>query len=131
MPYLLDTDPCIAIMRSEPAVIAELSSRNPSDCAVSTVTVYELFTGVEKCSDPAGERAKVDTLLNAMTIIAFDRTAAEEAGRIRATLESAGQPIGPYDTLIAAQARIRGLTLVTSNTGEFSRVAGLPIENWR
>ena len=55
---------------------------------------------------------------------------AEEAGNIRAALERAGKPIGPYDVLIAAQARRRGATLVTANEREFARVPGLKTEDW-
>ena len=39
-------------------------------------------------------------------------------------------PIGPYDLLIAGQARARGLTLVTANSREFLRVKGLGCEDW-
>ena len=49
---------------------------------------------------------------------------------IRAFLEARGQPIGPCDTLIAAQARRRGATLVTLNTREFARVPRLSVEDW-
>jgi tRNA(fMet)-specific endonuclease VapC len=57
----------------------------------------------------------------------FEPEDAEEAGDIRAELEREGRPIGPYDILIAAQARRRGALLVTANTGEFTRVPGLKI----
>jgi tRNA(fMet)-specific endonuclease VapC len=55
---------------------------------------------------------------------------AEEAGDIRAALERSGMPIGPYDILIAAQARRRGAVLVTANQREFARVPGLRTEDW-
>ncbi len=44
---------------------------------------------------------------------------------------AAGSQIGSYDVLIAGQAKERGLTLVTHNVGEFSRVKGLRIEDWQ
>jgi hypothetical protein len=59
-----------------------------------------------------------------------DRQRAEEAGEIRAAIERAGTPIGPYDVLIAAQARRRSALLVTANTGELARVPGLNAEDW-
>jgi tRNA(fMet)-specific endonuclease VapC len=49
---------------------------------------------------------------------------------VRAKLEHAGTPIGPLDTLIAAQALARKLTLVSNSEGEFKRIAGLRLENW-
>jgi tRNA(fMet)-specific endonuclease VapC len=63
-------------------------------------------------------------------VIEFDQEDARQAGEIRATLAAAGTPIGPYDVLIAGQARARSLVLVTRNTGEFSRVGGLHVEDW-
>jgi tRNA(fMet)-specific endonuclease VapC len=60
----------------------------------------------------------------------FEPEDAEEAGDIRAALERSGTPIGPYDTLIAAQARRRGALLVTANRREFARVPGLRSEDW-
>jgi tRNA(fMet)-specific endonuclease VapC len=39
-------------------------------------------------------------------------------------------PIGPNDTMIAAIALNHGLTVTTHNTNEFSRVAGLQVEDW-
>ncbi len=53
-----------------------------------------------------------------------------EYGDIRAELEAAGQPIGANDFLIAAHAYALGLTLVTNNTREFTRIRGLKVENW-
>ena len=60
----------------------------------------------------------------------LDLPAAEIAGRIDADLMARGLRIGPYDTLIAAVALAHGLTLVTHNTAEFSRSAGLRLEDW-
>jgi tRNA(fMet)-specific endonuclease VapC len=51
-------------------------------------------------------------------------------GEIRATLEKAGTPIGPYDLLIAATAVAKDIILVTHNTMEFSRVSGIRLEDW-
>ena len=65
-----------------------------------------------------------------MAILSFDDCAAEEYGQIRVDLERKGTPISPLDTLIAAHARSRGLTLVTNNTCEFFRVENLPVEDW-
>jgi tRNA(fMet)-specific endonuclease VapC len=122
---------CIAAMRSHPKVIQRMAAVPPGDCAISAITGYELYTGVEKCSNPAKERAKVDLLLKTVQHLLFEFSAAEEAARIRALLESQGQPIGPYDVLLAGQARSGSLILVTDNTREFSRVPGLTLENWQ
>lgn len=62
--------------------------------------------------------------------VSFDAEDARHAGAIRAHLTAAGTPIGPYDALIAGQARARRLVLVTHNVREFARVPGLQVEDW-
>ncbi len=68
--------------------------------------------------------------LSPITILQFDEYAAEEYGRNKAEHEKKGTPIGSMDTLIAGHAKSRGLILVTNNTREFKRVAGLTVEDW-
>jgi tRNA(fMet)-specific endonuclease VapC len=131
MRYLLDTNTCIAAMRHHSPVLQRLASVVPADCAISSITTYELYTGIEKCADPAKESAKVNLLLATVSELVFDGQAAREAGRIRALLESQGRMIGAYDVLLAGHARSIGLTLVTANVSEFSRVPGLSWENWQ
>ena len=63
-------------------------------------------------------------------IVDFDQAAATHYGSIRAAVEAKGVPIGAMDMLIAAQARSKGLALVTNNVREFRRVEGLQVENW-
>lgn len=60
----------------------------------------------------------------------FDDLAAEHFGREKARLIRLGTIIGPNDLLIGAIALANQRTLVTHNTREFSRVAGLQIEDW-
>jgi tRNA(fMet)-specific endonuclease VapC len=131
MRYLLDTNTCNAAMRHNTFVLQHMAAVTPVDCAVSTVTAYELFTGVEKCTSPVMELAKVSLLLATVCELPFDEPAAREAAKIRALLESQGCMIGAYDVLLAGHARSVGLTLVTANTGEFSRVPSLTVENWQ
>jgi len=131
MRYLLDTNTCVDVMRNHPNVVNRMSAIAPGDSVVSTITSYELYTGIAKCASPAKEQAKVDLLLRTVIELPFDQTAAREAGRIRGLLESQGQMIGPYDVLLAAHALAVGLILVTANTNEFQRVPGLTVENWQ
>lgn len=131
MRYLLDTNTCIDVMRNHPNVVNRMSMVAPGDNAISTITSYELHTGVAKCASPDREQAKIDLLLRTVIEIPFDQTAAREAGRIRGLLESQGEMIGPYDVFLAAHALAAGLVLVTANTSEFQRAPGLTVENWR
>jgi tRNA(fMet)-specific endonuclease VapC len=130
MTHLLDTDTCIGVLRQRPGMVQRLSQIAPTDCAVSMVTVYELFCGLAKAQDPAKERHKVERFISAIIELPLDRAGAETAANIRAELERQGTPIGPYDFLIAGQAVAGGLTLVTNNVREFQRVSGLKLESW-
>lgn len=131
MRYLLDTDTCIDLLRGEAAVTAKAEAVSPDDCAVSTVTTYELLAGAARCQRPEEESRKVNLLLGTVHEAPFLRRAAERAGALRTLLERRGVVIGPYDVLLAGQALADGLALVTSNVDEFSRVPGLRIERWR
>lgn len=131
MRYLLDTNTCIAVMRGDPKAVHHMAATSPSDCGISAITRYELYTGVAKCANPTKEQAKVDLLLTTMHQLAFDSTSARQAAQLRALLEAHGMPIGPYDVLLAGQALALSLVLVTNNTREFSRVPRLPLENWQ
>ena len=130
MRYLFDTNTCISLMRNDSTVVARMAAVSPEDCAISTITSYELYTGVQKCSDPSQEAEKVKILLGTVHTLPFDVAAAKEAARIRAELESQGCSIGPYDLLLAGHSLSAGLTIVTANTSEFGRVRDLKIENF-
>jgi tRNA(fMet)-specific endonuclease VapC len=88
--YLLDTNTCIAAMRGHPKVVQRMAAVPPGECAVSTITSYELYTGVEKSTKPAVERAKVELLLKTVVEQSFENGAAKEAARIRALLQIPG-----------------------------------------
>ena len=94
MRYLLDTNTCISVMRNEFAVLARLSAASPDECAISTITSYELYTGVEKCADPSREATKVARLLQTVHTLPFDPLAAQRAAQTRAKLEFEGAPSG-------------------------------------
>jgi predicted nucleic acid-binding protein len=57
---LLDTNTCIAAMRNRAPVLQRLAAVAPADCAISSLTTYELYTGIEKCADPTSELTKVN-----------------------------------------------------------------------
>ena len=97
MKVLLDTNVCTAFMRGDSRVRARLLSRTPGDCAISTVAVYELLTGVVKCREPAREGDKVHHLLTMLQVKTFDEAAAQHAAQVRAELERQGRTCGPYD----------------------------------
>lgn len=132
--YFLDTNVLIfALNRRKPKIDErlrrELTIGTP--LFISTVVVFELRYGVAR----SDRREQSERVLNAFLadnfeIAPFDADDAAEAGALRGALAEAGTPIGPYDLLIAAQARRRGLRLVTDNVKEFERVPSLAVESW-
>ena len=130
MKFLLDTDTCMYALKQNPAVLKNLLARSPEDIAVSVITEAELRTGAAKSSSAAKTLRLIENFLRPIAILEFTSSDAVSYARVRARLERAGTPIGPLDTLIAAQAIVRKLVLVSNNQREFGRVAGLPIQNW-
>lgn len=130
MRFLLDANAVIALLNETTSPIARRIRRYaPRDFGVSAVVIPELYYGAFKSQRVEQNVTRVDALQ--FSVLEFDEEDAREAGRIRAHLASKGTPIGPYDVLIAGQAKARELTLVTHNTTEFQRVPGLKVEDWK
>ena len=130
MRYLLDANAIIALLNDTTSPIARRVRRHaPRDFGLSAVVVHELYYGAFKSQRVEQNVVRVDALQ--FLVLEFDEDDARQAGQIRAHLASKGTPIGPYDVLIAGQARARELTLVTHNTSEFQRVPGLKVEDWK
>ncbi|MCC6360992.1 MAG: type II toxin-antitoxin system VapC family toxin [Phycisphaerales bacterium] len=131
MSVLLDTNICIEMIRGRaPEVVARLRRRKIGTVGISAITVAELICGVAKSTDPARNRVALAHFCAPLEICPFDHAAATSYGELRSTLERAGTPIGPLDTLIAAHAAALDVALVTNNEREFRRVSGLRVENW-
>ena len=132
MRHLLDTNACVDYLTGRyPQVVTRIQGSSPDDLCVTSVVVAELRYGADHSARRRTNHARIDALLDEIECLDFDLRAAAAYGRVRARLEEAGTPIGPNDMLIAAQALSRGLSVVTDNVGEFGRVKGLKVENWR
>jgi tRNA(fMet)-specific endonuclease VapC len=130
MKFMLDTDICIYAMKQKPEkVIAALRRNEAKGMCLSSVTVAELWFGVNKSGSRKNQWA-LEQFLPAFELLPFDQSVAKVYGRVREKLESMGKPISPLDTQIAAHALTLNLTLVTNNLSEFKRVEGLKLENW-
>jgi tRNA(fMet)-specific endonuclease VapC len=128
--YMLDTNVVSDLIRNPGGRAAErLRAVGDAGLAVSIITACELRFGAAK-SGSLRLKSRVDAILEALDVIAFDVPADAEYAAIRRELEAAGKAIGPNDLLIAAHARGLGATVVTANVSEFSRVSGLAVENW-
>lgn len=131
MKFLLDTDTCIYALKQNPTVLQRLLGQKPEDIAVSVITEGELRTGAAKSASPTKTLRLVENFLRPIAVLEFTSSDAATYAQVRAKLERAGTPIGPLDTLIAAQAMARKLALVSNNEREFRRVSGLHVQNWK
>lgn len=130
MKFLLDTDTCIDALKQNTAVLRQLLAQSREDIIVSVITEAELRTSAAKSASAAKTLPLVENFLRPLVILDFTSDDAAAYAQVRARLERAGAPIGPLDTLIAAQAVARKLVLVSNNEREFKRVASLHIQNW-
>ena len=131
MRYLLDTNVCVMYLNGRSSAIRDRLISTPiEDMAVCSVVKAELFYGAMRSNNPTRTLERQQDFLERFVSLSFGDEAALLFGQIRASLASAGTPIGAYDLQIAAIALANNLTLVTHNTREFERVQGLQLEDW-
>lgn len=131
MKVMLDTNTCIAIIkRNPPQVVKHFKAYQIGDIGISWATLAELEFGVAKSQQVEKNRIALEEFILPLEIAMFDRDCARVYGQVRAELERKGTPIGSLDTLIGAQALSLGVTLVTNNRREFSRIKGLTVIDW-
>ena len=129
--YLLDTDVSIYLLNGRlPKVAARLTDLERDEIGTTAITAAELRYGALHSGRPQLNLARVETFLAPLQQIPFDSTAAIQFGRVKSDLATRGELIGSMDLLIASCVLAVGGTLVTNNVREFSRVSGLPVENW-
>ena len=127
--YLLDADTVSYGLRGHGQVGTRLLEHQPSELCISAITLAELNFGAAAKRSQKVRRA-IRGFTKDIAIVPFDEASAERFAVVATALATRGQPIGVYDTLVAAQALCLGLTVVTNNTRHFSRVPGLAVENW-
>ena len=131
MIFLPDTNACITLLRQrDDRLIARWKSVKANDIVLCSIIVYELRYGAQRSADTAREHSKLDVFLSPFASLPFDDECARRCAEVRAELERSGRVIGPHDLQIAAVALQHGLTLVTHNTQEFSRISGLKLDDW-
>ena len=129
--YLLDTNIISYWMGGDQRIIEKIKSRSPTELSLSTLTLAEIYYGIEKSPAKKKERRKkIERIKSHLDIYPFNEHAAVTYGIIRAQLEKIGQPISERDIQIAAIAVTNRLCVVTHNTKEFGRVAKLRVEDW-
>lgn len=126
--FMLDTDISIYTIKRKPLEVRRMFNIHSGEISISTVTLGELIYGVEKSKNQLTNLKSVEGFVGRVEVINYDAAAAHQFGQLKQELK--GQNIGPYDFMIAAHARSLGLTLISNNTKEFKRIAGLRVENW-
>jgi len=132
MRYLLDTTVVSDFTRGVPSVLERLKATSREDLAICMVSAMEIEHGL--MLNPARARniePMIRSLLKDVQVFSYELADASATAAVRAALAKRGTPIGPYDVMIAGTALRRGLVMVTSNGGEFARVEGLVLEDWR
>ncbi len=129
--YLLDTNVCIHLLnRKHPGILQHFQQHSPAEIALCSIVKAELLYGARHSQRVQENLQLLAKFFTPLVSLPFDDRCAEEAGLIRADLAGQGNPIGPNDLLIAATARAHDAVLITHNSGEFSRVTGLRLEDW-
>ena len=134
MPWLLDTNGWIFFLKPHQpggrAIAQRLAQCDEAEILLCSVVKAELWHGAEKYANREARQAKLSEIFARYRSFPFDDAAARHYGDIRHQLETRGQTIGPNDLQIAAICRANDLTLVSTNTSEFSRVPDLKLEDW-
>ena len=128
MTFVLDTNVAIRLRDGDPDIATRVGALQGA-VLLSIVTRVELEGGVYR--DPKDEparRARLDAILNALPVIAFDTQAADA---YRSIVEVAGYSRRKLvGRMIAAQALVHRATLVTQNAADFRDCPGLTILEW-
>ncbi|MCP5496096.1 MAG: type II toxin-antitoxin system VapC family toxin [Leptospiraceae bacterium] len=130
MKYLLDTNTCIAFLKNNQNVISKIRVVGIEKLFLCWIVKAELWYGACKSERVTANKAILKEFFEQFSSIPFDDNTIEHYGEIRSFLTKIGMLIGPNDLLIASIARANGITLVSHNTAEFTRVPDLLIEDW-
>ena len=129
--FLLDTNIVSFALRGHaPAVPARLAKMERSTVGVSVITLMELRYGASLPGRAPRYQEVIDRFERSMPVYPLTGAVAKTYGHLRASLRTAGTPVGALDTIIVAHALSLDATLVTNNLSEFQSVPGLRIEDW-
>ncbi len=131
MIYLLDTNTVSYWMRGDEKIISEIKGHKPSDLSICTITLAEIYYGIEKSPVKKKERHnKIERIYSQLEIYPFDELSARKYSIIRTQLEKDGLVISERDLQIASIAMANKLIVVTHNVKEFKRIEKLDVEDW-
>ena len=127
----MDTDLLVAILRRKDearGIVDQLDAAGRQ--ATTSVNAFELFYGAHKSGQSEENVRQTRRILSRLLVLPLSVSTAERAGNIFATLEKKGRALDFRDAMIAGIALENGLTVVTRNKRDYSRVPGLSIEEW-
>lgn len=130
---MLDTNILIYLIKNKPAAVAARVDALDDDASLcmSFFTFAELLKGAERSSRRMEVLRRLDNLAREIPVLYGANRALCEHYAVHFTrLKDTGTPIGANDLWIACHALAENATLVTNNTREFERIAGLAVENW-
>ena len=131
MLYFLDTNIVVFCLRGRsPLAMRRLQAAPTGNVAVPLQVHAELLLGAAKSANPQQSKARVSAFLAPFRIAWPDAQVEDHYVAIRVHLEAQGMAISEADLWIAATVRAADGILVTNNTGEFSRVPNLLLEDW-
>lgn len=130
MPYMLDTNLCIYLIRRHPPeVLQRLASLREGEASMSVVVYAELRAGLETQHHNRDNDERVLGLLTRrIPVVPFDEGAATHYGVLRAAVPDRRR--NALDRLIAAHAISSAAVLITNNEADFRDYPGLRVENW-
>ena len=129
--FLPDTNAFVRVLnKTSDALVTRFMECDPTEIGLSAIVKSELIFGAFNSQRVEANLATLEQFLVPHPMIEYDSSCANAYGQLRAHLKRSGTPIGPMDMLIAATALTHGLTLVTHNTREFSRIPNLKLQDW-
>lgn len=127
--YLIDTDWIIHYLNGHPDIVRRLNTLRDEGCAVSVISLAELYEGVYNSSNPAGNECALNDFLRGVTVLGIDDETCKIFGRHRGRLRAAGKVTGDFDLLIGSTGLRHGLKVLTNNRRHFTLIDGLLIES--
>lgn len=129
---ILDTTFVVDIMNNEKEAVEKINAmlKNGETILITSLTIFELFSGLIRSKKPEEEKRKVDGAISEQLVLDLDEISAKKAGEIHGTLIKEGKCIGLVDCMIAGIALERKDKVLTRNIKDFSRIKGLEIEGY-
>lgn len=130
MKYLWDTNTCIVYLAGQEHIKKKVATLPEGIISISFITAGELYYGAYFSSKRESNLRKLKEFCSFLEVLPACSITADIYGRLKSELRQKGKLIEDNDIVIAATAIQHRLILVTDNTGHFSRISELVLENW-